>query len=164
MVKVITTIAPCCVYVNCSCNSLDIALASLTSNVLIYITTDVTLSSLIKVADVLKFSIIRYNSLNVNCRNNGGMHFTFSSNFIFKGINLSGCSSTINYHTKLGPGLNLIYSYSDSKLYSIGPVLVLLLSKNVTISSCRFSNNEGACMYLCKKSKCLSYWKNFVHK
>ena len=37
----------CCVYGNCSCNSLDHALATLTSNVLINITTDVTLSSLI---------------------------------------------------------------------------------------------------------------------
>ena len=34
----------CCVYGNCSCNSLDHALANLTSNVLITITTDVTLS------------------------------------------------------------------------------------------------------------------------
>ena len=34
----------CCVYGNCTCNSLDHALANLTSNVLINITTDVMLS------------------------------------------------------------------------------------------------------------------------
>ena len=42
----------CCVYGNCTCNSLDHALANLTSNVLINITTDVTLSSLIERSDL----------------------------------------------------------------------------------------------------------------
>ena len=35
----------CCMYENCSCNYLDHALANLTSNTLINITTDLTLSS-----------------------------------------------------------------------------------------------------------------------
>ena len=83
----------CCVYGNCSCNSLDIALASLTSNVLINITTDVTLSLFIKVSDLGNVSIIGYNNPTVNCRNNGRMHFTFFHDFTFKGITLSGCGS-----------------------------------------------------------------------
>ena len=47
----------CCVYGNCSCYSLDIALASLTSNVLINITTDVTLSLHIKVLNLINIWI-----------------------------------------------------------------------------------------------------------
>ena len=57
----------CCVYGNCTCNSLDHALANLTSNVLINITTDVTLSSLIKLSDLENISIIGHNNPTVNC-------------------------------------------------------------------------------------------------
>ena len=48
----------CCVYGNCSCNSLYLALAHLTSNVMINITTDVMLSSLIKTSHLENVSII----------------------------------------------------------------------------------------------------------
>ena len=46
----------CCVYENCSCSSLDQALTNLTSNVLINITTDVTLSSLV---NYIRYQILR---------------------------------------------------------------------------------------------------------
>ena len=141
----------CCVYGNCSCNSLDIALASLTSNVLINITTDVMLSSLIKVSDLENVSIIGYNNPIVNCRNNGRMHFTFFHDFTFKGITLSGCGSRLNYVHYTKP-LYLSYSYNimiQNCLFQhlMGPVVVLL-SKNVTISSCRFSNNKDVCLHV----------------
>ena len=42
----------CCLYGNCSCSSLDHALANLTSNVVINITTDAMLSLLIRVSDI----------------------------------------------------------------------------------------------------------------
>ena len=48
----------CCVYGNCSCSSLNQALANLTSNVLINITTDVTLSSLVTVLDIVNVTVI----------------------------------------------------------------------------------------------------------
>ena len=57
----------CCVYGKCSCGSLDHALANLTSNVLINITTDVTLSSLVTVSDLENVSIIGHNNPTVNC-------------------------------------------------------------------------------------------------
>ena len=44
----------CCIYENCSCNSLNDALDNLTSNVLINITTDVTLSFIATVSIMLK--------------------------------------------------------------------------------------------------------------
>ena len=52
----------CCVYGNCSCHSLDQALANLTSNILINITTDVTLSSLIKISGLVNIAIIGQNN------------------------------------------------------------------------------------------------------
>lgn len=58
----------CCVYGNCSCNSLDHALANLTSNFLINIITDVILSSLVKVSNVENVSIIGHNNPIVNCK------------------------------------------------------------------------------------------------
>ena len=53
----------CCLHGNCSCNSLDLALAYLTSNVMINITTDVTLSSIIEASDLEKVSITGHNNL-----------------------------------------------------------------------------------------------------
>ena len=140
----------CCVHGNCSCNinSLDIALASLTSNVLINITTDVKLSSLIKVSNIENIAITGYNNPSVNCADIGGLHFAFCHNLMFNGITLGGYGITLNYYT--GPGLNLSY-LSNIMIHfqhSVGPVvIVLLMSKNVTINSCRFSNNEGACIH-----------------
>ena len=57
----------CCVYGKCSCSSLDHALANLTSNVLINITTDVTLPSLVTVSNFENMSIIGHNNPIVNC-------------------------------------------------------------------------------------------------
>ena len=146
----------CCVYGNCSCNSFDIALASLTSDVLINITTDVTLSSIVKQSDLKNISIIGYNNPTVNCTNSGGIHFTLCHNCIFKDITWDGCGS--NYtsysfnHAEERPGLKLSYS-SNIMIqnchfqHSIGRVVTLLMSINVTISNCRFINNQGTCVY-----------------
>ena len=59
----------CCAYNDHSCNSLDYALANLTSNVLINITTDVTLSALIKMSNLENVSIVGHNSPTVSCEN-----------------------------------------------------------------------------------------------
>ena len=76
----------CCMYGNCTCNSLDHALANLTSNVLINITTDVMLSSLIKLSDLQNISIIGHNNPTVNCKHLGGIHLTSCHNCIIEGI------------------------------------------------------------------------------
>ena len=70
----------CCVYGNCSCNSLDHALANLMSNVLINITTNVMLSSLINASNLENISIIGHNNPTVNCTKAGGVHFNFCHN------------------------------------------------------------------------------------
>ena len=95
----------CCVYGNCSCSSLDHALANLTSNVLINITTDVTLSSLVTVSDLENVSIIGHNNPTVNCISAGGIHFTCCNNCIIQGITWDGCG-TENISNDTEPGLN----------------------------------------------------------
>ena len=132
----------CCVYGNCSCNSLDYALAHLTSNVLINITTDVTLSSHAKVSDLENVSIIGHNNPTVYCRKVGGMHFTFCHNCIIKGIIWDGCG------TKAEPGLKLSYS-SNATIqncyfqHSIGKAVVLSeVTGDVNINHCQFVYNS----------------------
>ena len=56
----------CCVYGNCSCNSLDHALANLASNVLINITTDVMFTTLINASNLENVSMIGHNNPTVN--------------------------------------------------------------------------------------------------
>ena len=83
----------CCVYGNCSCSSLEHALANLTSNVLINITTDVTLSSLVRASDLENVTIIGHNNPTVNCRNVSEIKFTFSRHLIIQGITWMGCGT-----------------------------------------------------------------------
>ena len=128
----------CCVYGNCSCNSLDYALTHLTSNVLINITTDVTLSSLATVSDLENISIIGHSNPTVNCRKVGRMHFNFHHNCIIKGIIWNGCG------TKVEPGLKLSYSsniiiQNCSFQHSVGQAVVLSeVTGDININHCQF--------------------------
>ena len=147
----------CCVYGNCSCNSLDHALANLTSNVLINITTDMMLSSLVKVSNIENVSIIGHNNPTVNCRNVGGIHFTFCNNCIIQGVTWDQCGTkNIDNHTE--PGLMLSYSFivtiqNCSFQRSAGQAVVLSkMSGDVNIKDCKFVNNSyhgghGAAIY-----------------
>ena len=98
----------CCVYGNCSCNSLDHALANLTSNVLINITTDVMLSSLVSKSDLENVSIIGHNNPTVNCRSAGGIHFTYCNNCIIQGITWDGCGRETEPGIKLSDSSNIV--------------------------------------------------------
>ena len=132
----------CCVYGNCSCNSFDYALSHLTSNVLINITTDVTLCSLAEMSGLENVSIIGHNNPIVNCRNAGGMHFIFCHNCTIKGIIWNGCG------TKAEPGLKLSYSsniiiQNCSFQHSIGQAVVLSeVAGDVNINHCQFVYNS----------------------
>ena len=137
----------CCVYGNCSCNSLDRALANLNSNVLINITTDVTLSSLVRTSDLENVSIIGHNNPTVNCKHVGGIHFTFCHNCIIQGITWDGCGME-NLGNHITPGLKLSCSsnvtiQNCSFQHSIGQAVVLSeVSGNVNINDCKFINNS----------------------
>ena len=96
----------CIVYVdgNWSYSSLDQCLTNLTSNILINITTDVTLSSLVKISNLSNISIIGHNYPAVNCKSVGGIHFAFCHNCTIQGITWNRCGSPDE------PGLNFINS------------------------------------------------------
>ena len=123
----------CCVYGNCTCYSLDHALANLTSNVLINITTNVMLSSIIERSDLQNVSIIGHTSPTVNC-NTGGIHFTFSHNCIIQGIIWDGCGIEITDNLT-EPGISLNYS------------------SNVTIQNCCFQHSIGQALVLSEVSR-----------
>ena len=137
----------CCVYGNCSCNSLDYALANLTSNVLINITTDVTLSSLTKPSNIENVSIVGHNNPTVNCTNVGGIQFNFCHNCIIQGIIWHGCGSE-NFDTNVEPGLKLSYSsnmtiQNCSFQHSVGQAVVLSeVTGDVNINHCQFVHNS----------------------
>ena len=137
----------CCVYGNCTCNSFDHALANLTSNVLINITTDVTLSSLIKVSYLQNVSIIGHNNPTVKCKT-GGINFVFFHNCIIQSITWDRCGTEIN-NNFTEPGIKLNYSSNVTIKcccfqHSIGQALVLSeVSGNVNINNCNFVNNSN---------------------
>ena len=135
----------CCVYGNCSCNSLDHALANLTSNVLINIKTDVTLSSIIKVSNVENVTVIGHNNQTVNCKSFGGLHFTFCHNCIVQGITWDECGTeNIDHHVE--PGLKLSNS------------------SNITIENCIFQHSKGQAVLLSEVSGDVNINHcNFVH-
>ena len=131
----------CCVHENCSYSSLDQCLANLTSNIMINITTDVTLSSLVRASNLSNVSIIGHNYPTVNCKSVGGIHFAFCLNCTIQGITWDGCGSSVV------PGLK--FSYSSVSIQNctfqhlLGQAVVLLgVLGDVNICDCKFTNNN----------------------
>ena len=60
---------------------------------MINITTDVMLSSLIRVSDIENVTLIGHNNPTVNLKRFGGIHLTFCQNCIFQGITLDVCGT-----------------------------------------------------------------------
>ena len=136
----------CCMYGNCSCYSFDDALGNLTSNVLLNITTDVVLSSLINASNLENISIIGHNNPTVNCKRAGGIHFTFCNNCIIQGITWDGCGA-FKSRLNTAPALKLNYSsnitiQNCSFQHSKGQAVVLSdISGDVNVNHCKFVNN-----------------------
>ena len=134
----------CCVYGNCSCNSLDHALAHLTNNTVINITTGMILSSSIKKLNLQNISIIGHNNPTVNCKIAKGIHFTFCHNCIIQGITWNGCGS----ENITASGLKLSYSsnitiQNCSFQHSMGEAIVLSeVSGVINIIYCQFTHNS----------------------
>ena len=132
----------CCVYGNCTCNSLDYALANLASNVLINITTDVMLSSIIEASNLYNVTIIGHNYPIITCRIVGALHLNHCHNNIIEGITWNGCGSTMNPALKLSNSYNIIINGSSFQR-SKGQALVLSeVSGNVNIAHCSFVYNS----------------------
>ena len=121
----------CCTFtnVNCSCPSLYSALANLTSNVLINITTDVKLFSIVTLSDLANITIIGHNNPTINCDNSGGVHFMNCSHCVIDGITWEGC----------GTGNNV--GNND-------PVLKFFNSSNILIKNCSFQHSIGQAVVL----------------
>ena len=132
----------CCVYGNCSCNSLDHALANLTSNVLINITTNVKLSLLINASSLENVSIIGHNYPTVNCTNAGGVHFNFCHNCIIQDITWDGCGTNTKAAINLSDSSNIIIEHCSFQ-YSNGPAIALSgVSGQLNIGRCNFVYNN----------------------
>ena len=133
----------CCVYGNCSCHSFADALGNLTSNLLLNITTNVTLTSVIHASNLVNVVIIGHNNPTVYCRGAGGIHFTSCHNCIIQGITWDGCGTDNNE-----PGLKLTNS-SDITIqkcsfqHSRGQAVALSeISGYLNINNCKFANNS----------------------
>ena len=156
----------CCVYGNCSCNSLDHALANLTSNVLINITTDMTLSLLINASNLENVSIIGHNNPTVYCTYTGRIHFNFCHNFIIQDVTWEGCGTETEAAIKLSDSSNILFE-NCSFQYSKGPAIVLSgVSGHVNISHCDFVHNDhygghGAAIHY-SSSKVTNYHRLFL--
>ena len=121
----------CCMYGKCSCSDFTNAMVSLTSNTLINITTDVTLSSVIPIVDVANITITGHNNPTIRCNNSGGLHFISCNNLAIEGITWEGCGDK---------------SISDDG--NVHPVLHLYSSSNITIENCTFQHSIGQAMGL----------------
>ena len=146
--KASLTLQLCCTFGNCSCPSLYNALANLTSNVLIKITTDVTLSSIILLADLTNITITGHNNPTVNCNNSGGLHLISCHNCTIEGISWNSCGDKSSRGNFSRPVLQVINSSNITFKnclfqHSIGQAIVLSqMNGNVSISHCNFLSNN----------------------
>ena len=133
----------CCVDENCSYSSLDQCLANLTSNVLINITTDVTLSSFVRTSNLSNVSIIGHNYPRVSCKSVGGIHFAFCHNCTIQGISWDGCGSSVEPGLKFSYSSNVIIQ-NCSFQHLLGQAMMLLgVLGDTNIEDCKFSNNSN---------------------
>ena len=156
-----------CVYENCSYNSFDNAMANLTSNIVIDITSDVMLSLFIKRSDLENVTIIGRNCSTVHCNNIGGVHFVFCRNCIIQGITWNECGkANTNDHNepvlKLSSSFNVTIQNCTFQ-HSVGQVVVLSeMLGNVKINDCKFVNNDhytghGAAIHYSSNSSLLAF-------
>ena len=132
----------CCVHGNCFCNSFEYAMTHPTNNVLINITTNVMLSSPIKVSYLENVSIIGHNNITVNCRKFGGIHFSFCNNCIIQAITWDGCGAKKEPGLKLSCSSNITIK-NCSFQHSIGQAVVLSeVTGDININHCQFVYNS----------------------
>ena len=132
----------CYMHENCSYSSLDQCLAKLTSNILINITTDVKLSSLVRASHLANVSIIGHNYPRVNCKSVGGIHFAFCHNCTIQGIIWDGCGSSVEPGLKFSHSSNVTIKNCSFQHLLGQAVMLLKVLKDVNICDCNFSNNN----------------------
>ena len=96
---------------NCSYHSFVNMLANFTSDVTIYITTDMALSSVIQLTHLKNIAIIGYNNPTVQCGYSGGLHFVSCHNVTIEGIIWKECGANdASVSTMQGIGLHMYNS------------------------------------------------------
>ena len=109
-------------------------LTNYTSDVTIYVTTDMVLSSLTQLTHLKSITIIGYNYPTVQCDYSGGLHFVSCHNVTIEGITWNDCSANASVYTTPLTGL---YMYNSS---------------NIALQNCTFLNSLGQSIALSKVS------------
>ena len=122
-----------CIHQNCFCQVINNVLASLTSNVQIDLSINVTLSTIILLSDLNNISIIGHHNPTINCSSNGGIKFTLCHNCTIKGITWDSCGAeNINGSTTA--------------------VVEFHHSTNITIQNCTFQHSVGQAVVMSQVS------------
>ena len=124
-------------------------LVHLTSNSLINITHDVTISSIIQLVSLSNITLMGHNSPTVYCNNYGGLHLMSCNNCTLEGITWKGCGGRKNNESKkIHPVLQLSNSSDIVIKYcwiqnSLGQAVALSgMSGDIIIEHCNFSYNK----------------------
>ena len=134
-----------CTSKNCSLNHL---LANLSSDVTIYITDEMVLSSVIQLTHLEDIAIIGYNVPTVQCGYSGGLHIVSCHNVTIKGIIWNGGGTNVSINTTQRI---VLYMYNSSNIHihdcsfqsSLGQSVVLSeVSGSVNINNCNFTHNN----------------------
>ena len=136
---------PVCIDEICFCKDIDHALANLTmsNNVLISLTTDVTLSSVVTLKHLENFTIVGHNNPTIHCSNTGGLQFISCHDCKLESINWNKCGSDENDSQ---PGIKFenssdIVIQNCSFQQSVGiSVALSKVSGDININNCKFMN------------------------
>ena len=132
-----------CISGNCSLINL---LANLSSDVTIYITNDMILSSVTQLTHLKNIAIIGHNNPTIQCGYSGGLYFVSCQNVAIEGIIWNECGASVNATQRI-----VFYMYNSSDIVftdcsfqgSLGQSVVLSeVSGSVYINNCNFTHNS----------------------
>ena len=136
-----------CIHQSCFCEVIDSVLTNLTNNTQIDLSVNVTLSSIITLADHNNISIIGHHNPTINCSNAGGVKFMNCQNCMIEGITWQGCGIKI-VNVSTFPAIAFDHSinitvHNCTFKHSVGQAVVLSdVSRNVEINQCKFLHNK----------------------
>ena len=149
----------CCIYnMSCAC-SLYCALQKAndsSSNVMINITTDVTLSSSVQLMNINNITIIGHNNPTVKINNTGALYFTLSHNIRIQEIEWERCGTSrlhSNPFLKMYNCSSINIINSSFKFFTAQSLVLNSVSGSVTIDHCVFMasnlfyHGHGAAIY-----------------
>ena len=131
---------PVCIHGQCFCKTIDYALAYLTNNTSITITTDVTLSSVVLLSHLQNISIVGQENPTINC-DGGGLHLVYCHNCTIDGINWNGCGNSPVLKIENCSNIEIkkcIFKHSIRQV-----VIFLGMLGDAKINHCKFVNNSN---------------------